>query len=326
MDSSNASDPTTVDRWSGREIRALRQAKRMSIREFAAHLGVSDRMVSKWESGGPNIHPRPINQEALDTSLAGSGPEVHARFALLVRSFSPSRPPSSQRKPTPFVESGTARQHQVRHPADGKLMTLVDAGVFLSGPDNQPVWLPAFYIDVYPTTNADYARFVAATDHPSPQYWPEGHCPENLRDHPVVFVTWHDAHAYSVWANKTLPTNLQWEKAARGTRGDVYPWGDQPTSAKCNVRDSGVGGTTPVGRYHSGASSYGAYDLCGNVWEWCATQTDADRHELKGSAFTSPFGRATPSAFNDASAEMSDDDTGFRCVAPTEAPDSPRYG
>jgi hypothetical protein len=321
MDSFDAADPTTVHRWSGREIRALRQAKRMSIRQFAAHLGVSDRMVSKWEAGGPTIHPRPVNQEALDTSLAGSGPDVHARFVLLIESSLPNGSPPSQATPAPIVEIRRPRQNQVRHPVDGKLMALVDAGVFLSGPDNQPTWLPAFYIDVYPTTNADYSRFVAATGHPPPQHWPEGHSPLSLHDHPVVFVTWHDAHAYSAWANKSLPMTLQWEKAARGTRGDIYPWGDQPTPAKCNVRECGVGGTTPADRYHSGVSPYGVYDLCGNVWEWCVTETDPGRHELKGSAFTSPFSRATPSAFNDASAGMSDDDTGFRCVAPAEMPD-----
>src|SRR5260370_30310280 len=71
---------TTIRIWSGREIRALREARRMSQRDFAAHLGISERMVSKWEAGGENIIPRPVNQSALDTSLAASGPEVHERF------------------------------------------------------------------------------------------------------------------------------------------------------------------------------------------------------------------------------------------------------
>ncbi len=195
-------------------------------------------------------------------------------------------------------------------------MALVDAGVFLAGSDDEPIWLPAFYIDVYPTTNADYARFTAATGHLPPLHWPSGRCPDSQIDHPVVFVNWHDARAYAEWAGKALPSSQQWEKVARGSRGGTYPWGIQRTPAKCNVRESGVGATTPGDRYRSGVSPYGVYDLCGNVWEWCDTQTRPDRHELKGSAFTSPFDRAIPSAFNDASAGMNDDDTGFRCVTP----------
>ncbi|HEX6873789.1 MAG TPA: helix-turn-helix transcriptional regulator, partial [Micromonosporaceae bacterium] len=85
---------TTVSRWSGREVRALRQARRMSVRDFAAHLGVSDRMVSKWEAGGEGIHPRPVNQEALDTSLARASAEVRARFAAALSGSSPPARPA----------------------------------------------------------------------------------------------------------------------------------------------------------------------------------------------------------------------------------------
>ncbi|WP_235022378.1 formylglycine-generating enzyme family protein [Amycolatopsis alkalitolerans] len=116
-----------------------------------------------------------------------------------------------------------------------------------------------------------------------------------------------------------LPSGQQWEKSARGTRGAVYPCGDQPTPAKCNVRENGVGATTPGDRYQSGVSPYGVYHMCGNVWEWCATETRHGRHESKGGAWTSPFDRATPSSFNDAAATMCDDETGFRCATPVES-------
>ena len=126
------------------------------------------------------------------------------------------------------------------------------------------------------------------------------------------------ASAYAAWAGKELPTSQQWEKAARGTRGNVFPWGDQPTPAKCNVRENGVGDTTPVDCYQSGVSPYGVYDMCGNIWEWCSTPTRPGRHELKGGAWTSPFDRAMPSSFNDAAESMCDDDTGFRCAIAAE--------
>jgi len=308
----------TVQLWSGREVRALREAKRLSIRAFAGQLGVSERMVSKWEAAGESIHPRPVNQDALDTLLLASNTEVHERFARMA-GISITTPVLERRPMSASASLPVNEGHQVRHPIDGKLMTPVDAGNFLSGTDNQSVWLPAFYIDVFPTSNADYARFVTSTGHCVPAHWDKlGRPPADLSDHPAVFVTWHDASAYASWTAKLLPSSQQWEKSARGARGDIYPWGNQLTPAKCNVREGGIRTTTPVSRYHSGVSPYGVYDMCGNTWEWCSTETERDRYELKGSAFTSPFFRATPSAFNDASADMSDDDTGFRCVTPAE--------
>ena len=137
----------------------------MSIRSFAAHLGVSERLVSEWEKAAEQIHPRPVNQHALDSVLAASSIEVQTRFSLLID--------VTVRGET-SLESGTDAlqdfaQHQARHPVDGKLMTLVEDGTFLCGTEaDQPVWLSAFYIDVFPTTNADYERFVQATGHASP--------------------------------------------------------------------------------------------------------------------------------------------------------------
>ena len=119
-------------------------------------------------------------------------------------------------------------------------------------------------------------------------------------------------------AGLSMERPYQWEKAARGTTGATFPWGDQRTAAKCNVRETGVGATTSVSRYHSGVSPYGVYDLVGNVWEWCSTSSTKGRFELKGSAFTSPLFRGEPAVWNDANDFMHDDDTGFRCACTPE--------
>ncbi|MGW4808064.1 SUMF1/EgtB/PvdO family nonheme iron enzyme [Kitasatospora sp. NPDC004272] len=299
-----------VTQWTGREIKALREASRLSLVDFAEKLGVSDRIISKWEKGGTESIPRMVNQAALDTLLAQAGPDVHGRFVGLL---SPQGGIPHQLVELEDLPSSSGQY--VKYRRDGKLMASVPGGIFLAGEDNEPVWVDEFYIDVFPTTNADYARFCAAASHPTPRHWENGRCPRSLYDHPVVWVTWHDALSYAQWAGKTLPTSHQWEKAARGTTGGVYPWGDQKTAAKCNVRETSLGTTTSVSRFHSGVSPYGVYDMCGNTWEWCSTATTPGRRELKGSAFTSPLFRSAPSSYNDADEGMCDDDTGFRCVA-----------
>ncbi|MEU8488987.1 SUMF1/EgtB/PvdO family nonheme iron enzyme [Streptomyces sp. NPDC048641] len=115
-----------------------------------------------------------------------------------------------------------------------------------------------------------------------------------------------------------MSTAEQWEKAARGTSGRTFPWGDQKTAAKCNVRETGVESTTSVSRYHRGVSPYGLYDMVGNVWEWPARVTTPGRYELRGSAFTSLLFRGVPAIADDANHTVHDDDTGFRCVATSE--------
>ncbi|WP_423834146.1 SUMF1/EgtB/PvdO family nonheme iron enzyme [Streptomyces manipurensis] len=261
----------------------MRTALRMTVRTFAVHIGVSDRMVSHWERGGVGIVPRPSNQSALDTALSIAGAEAQERFAVLITEQAAV---TTDQRTEVLLASDPLKF--VRHPVDGKLMVLVPEGIYLGGDAGETTWLPAFHLDVSPTTNADYSRFVSATGHPAPQHWDGPRYPHSLFDHPVVWVTWHDAAAYAAWAGKTLPTSAQWEKAARGAKGNIYPCGNSATAAKCNVADSGIGHTTPVSRYRSGASSFGAYDLCGNVWEWCATDSAPGRKELKGSAYVRP--------------------------------------
>jgi formylglycine-generating enzyme required for sulfatase activity/ABC-type dipeptide/oligopeptide/nickel transport system ATPase subunit len=153
-------------------------------------------------------------------------------------------------------------------------MILIPAGNFLMGDEKQPVYVDAFYIDKYPVTNAEYAKFVEATGYLPPPNWEEagGTYPPDMANHPVVFVNWFDAQGYATWAGKRLLTEAEWEKAARGIDGRMYPWGDVFDRIMCNASEAGIGDTTPVGKYSPfGDSPYKVCDMAGNIWEWTAT-------------------------------------------------------
>ena len=168
---------------------------------------------------------------------------------------------------------------------DGKEMVRVTAGRFPYGEKREEPYLPEYWIDKTPVTFAEYARFVAATgreppDRESEEPWNEGKPPYGMLDHPVDWLTWDDAVAYAEWAGKQLPSEEEWEKAARGTDGRKYPWGDQePTDELCNFDDYRRG-TTPVGRYSpQGDSPYGCVDMSGNVYEWTASWYDEKKEQ-----------------------------------------------
>ncbi len=126
----------------------------------------------------------------------------------------------------------------------------------------------AFLIDKYEVTNQDYKKFMDAVGHVAPEDWEGGKIPSGKEKHPVVFVSWHDAGAYCKWAGKRLPTEAEWEKAARGTDGRLFPWGNKMGRKQANTRKSRKNTTVAVGSYPKGASPYGALDMAGNVWEW----------------------------------------------------------
>ncbi|TDF91690.1 DNA-binding protein [Arthrobacter terricola] len=283
----------------------------MTTAELAERLLISDRAVAKWEKQGEDADIRPVNQAGLDSLLRAADMDVQVRFVALLSDDEDARMAQAV---DPAATHGLVGDY-IKHSGDGRLMVRVPKGIYLSGSSNEAEWVDEFYIDVFPVTNADYARFVAATDHPSPGHWANGRCERNRYDNPVVHVSWIDAVAYAEWAGKRLPSAAEWEKAARGTKGATFPWGDQATVAKCNVRESRIGETTDVSRFHSGVSPYGVYDMVGNVWEWLGEQTGMGRYGLKGSAFTSTFARGYPAETNDANVFMQDDDTGFRCAS-----------
>jgi formylglycine-generating enzyme required for sulfatase activity len=160
---------------------------------------------------------------------------------------------------------------------DGAEMVLVPGGEFLFGRIKEKLSLPPFYIDKFPVTNEHYKKLVTAIGHPVPFVkenwakalnWRGKDYPKGKGEHPVVLVTIQDAADYCKWAGKAIPMEERWEKAARGTNGRTYPWGNEFDESKCNTHFSGIGHTTPVDKYPTGVSPYGCYDMAGSVWEW----------------------------------------------------------
>ena len=169
-------------------------------------------------------------------------------------------------------------------PPAGTEMVLVPAGEFVMGSEEgtegslpvRTVRLDAFYIDKHEVTNRVYQRFSSATRHRQPAFaWKEE---LNGPDLAVCGVNQHDARAYAKWAGKRLPTEAEWEKAARGTDGRTWPWGNEFDWNKGNFRGSHdpYEQVAPVGRFPKGASPYGAHDMAGNVYEWCEDLYDPE--------------------------------------------------
>jgi formylglycine-generating enzyme required for sulfatase activity len=203
-------------------------------------------------------------------------------------------------------------------------------------PEDAPahdVDLPAYKIDKFEVTNADYHAFVQATGYTTfaekqglagwRKEWEMGE-----DNHPVVMVTWEDARAYCEWLGKRLPSEAEWEKAARGEDGRRFPWGNEWDPNKANVKERGLRGTAAVGSFGEGASPYGVEDMTGNVWEWTADWYQA----YPGNAIDDPYYgeqfRVTrgggwfdeepqSTTFNRNAADpgkTANDDLGFRCA------------
>ncbi len=200
-------------------------------------------------------------------------------------------PPTPTPRPTPTPVPTAAAETEV--PAEATQaptlppvtddMVEIPAGPFTMGsdsgdPEDAPaheVDLPAFEIDRFEVTNADFATFVETTayvteaEKAGKKTWRDEFT-DGKENHPVVRVTWNDAVAYCEWLGKRLPTEAEWEKAARGTEGFSFPWGNEWDTTKANVKATGLRGTTAVGSFGAGASPYSVEDMVGNVWEWTA--------------------------------------------------------
>ncbi|MCI0576417.1 MAG: SUMF1/EgtB/PvdO family nonheme iron enzyme [Chloroflexi bacterium] len=166
----------------------------------------------------------------------------------------PTAEPTTASVETPTPETPAS-------PSQG--MVRVAAGAYTVGAAGSPVTLSEFWIDAYEVSNVQYARFLAENGGDAPATWAGGNIPAGLEDHPVEGLTWNQAAAYCGWAGKRLPTETEWEAAARGPQGWLYPWGNERSAVPLPTS-----GTYTVGAIPANRSFFGAFDMAGNVWEW----------------------------------------------------------
>jgi formylglycine-generating enzyme required for sulfatase activity len=195
----------------------------------------------------------------------------------------PTPTPLPTNTPAPVSKEETTAEAPATSPPAPvvtEVMVEIPGGLFTMGidggsPDEGPaheVDVPTFQMDKFEVTNADFAAFVEAAGYQTDaekrgasRMWRDDYG-VGEDNHPVVRVTWNDATAYCTWLGKRLPSEAEWEKAARGPEGFVYPWGDEWDPTQANVKESGIRGTTAVGSYPP--NGYGLHDMAGNVWEW----------------------------------------------------------
>jgi formylglycine-generating enzyme required for sulfatase activity len=221
-------------------------------------------------------------------------------------------------------------KYQPRVEAD---MVYVPPGPFIYGAESESNLTVAsikkgFWIDRQPVTNRQFCDFliaqgnreeggVAWLDHKSSRINKKFKPKAGYEQHPVTGVSWSGAAAYAAWAGKRLPTEQEWEKAARGIDGRQYPWGEEFATQRCNADESGIKDTTPVGQFgEAGRSVYGCDDMAGNVWEWTASlwRDGEEARVVRGGSWGDVHGLAACTCRGIGSPDFRDLDLGFRCA------------
>ncbi|MBI3650592.1 MAG: SUMF1/EgtB/PvdO family nonheme iron enzyme [Acidobacteria bacterium] len=211
-----------------------------------------------------------------------------------------------------------------------------DAGDESEKPQHK-VMVKPFFIDLYEVTCEEYEKFIRATKRRPPATWASGHYPSGWERRPITGINWDDANAYAEWAGKRLPTEEEWELAARGADGRLYPWGSEWKKGLANAGPTSLGHVIAVGTYSAGVSPFGAVDMVGNAWEWTASdfvaypggtlpgQATSTLKVIRGGCFLSRTDQATVTIRVGWPARGGNeyDNTGFRCAKDPPATSQP---
>ena len=317
-------------------------------------------VLAQWEES-PEVNIPPSPQPAESSYMTGlvvkDVTTPRARISPHVEESSASRssiamPALSRPATTSLSSSGAPTLGDTwTRPSDGMVVIYVPAGEFQMGSndgrDNEKpvhaVVLDGFWLDRTPVTNAQFAVFLNAEGNQEERrvIWLDLHYSRLERvgnqyrsrgsyaDHPVTGVSWYGATAYAHWAKARLPTEAEWEYAARGPEGRIYPWGDTFEVSRLNCKKTGIGGTAPVGRYANGTSWCGALDMAGNVWESVADiygdylsgrqvnpmgPAAGTKRVLRGGSWRSASDRLRSPIRVRSDADIGDIDIGFRCA------------
>jgi formylglycine-generating enzyme required for sulfatase activity/tRNA A-37 threonylcarbamoyl transferase component Bud32 len=277
-------------------------------------------LVMKMMSQATPAPPATLAATAATRLVETPVPPAATPISMLPADTPKPPPPSGSSSTPPPTAPALGIGSTQMSPADGMMQVYVPAGDFLMGATDAEIAqdlqrcstcssgdfndvkpqhtasLDAFWIDQTLVTNAMYAQCVHAGKCQTPSNTTsatrQSYYGNSQYDHyPVIYVSWDDANAYCQWAVRRLPTEAEWEKAARGTDGRLYPWGNQDPSPTLANSSMDVGDTTEVGKYPAGASPYGAMDMAGNVWEWVNDWYDANYYST--SPVRNPPGPAT---------------------------------
>ncbi|MGQ0613625.1 MAG: formylglycine-generating enzyme family protein [Planctomycetaceae bacterium] len=277
-------------------------------------------VATKDEPLAPAAGPAAAVEAA--TPAAEAPPVVSAPQATHVAEPAPAPPVESAAE-----EEARRREHERRQRRDAaeafiadleviEGMELVPAGTFLFGPDCKEVFLDTFYIDSTPVTNAEFAKFMRETGYRAGRYMDDPQ--RNQPDQPVVGISFVDAQQYAKWAGKEIPTEQQWEKAARGTDGRPYPWGNDPpgSSDACYGLDCIEGAPMPVGKSLRNVSQFGVREMCGNIWHWTSTRFKkaSEFMVVKGGSYNDPIEFLRLDFRLEAHPKDKCEAIGFRCV------------